>query len=497
MSEFIQPENLDIKFEETFCELGITDDRKELALSLLKPLKEGGPVYHECYNHCIRVGILAKEIGAVTHSDERALFYAGIFHDIGKINIDPQLLGKTDIWTEEDRKTIQEHVQSSYQLLCGKFDFSAEIIQHHHQYQSNPYPEKCHESLHQYSKGSEISILKYARILSLADSYDALHRKNSFFGKNQNLTDQEIEDKMLSTNPDQKQLIEDLYHIGVFINSQKTTETNRQKELYKAIWTDYVSNTPKEISRRVMLAAALEPVGDKTGNTTRFNDISRFIKLEHFITAGINLGSSFEELVSRVQDQKKQPQVIYDLALKAQKDSNKNRRVGRVNQGMIEIFIPIVVGEQLALNNDIPTILENATEVLKNTSFEDINFLIKMKEFAFELSNYTNRKVPLYPEAKTVYDYYHLDFQHSTNPTSLAHNGEFINGFPTVSLIYKQLSDNLSSLSFFNAVTEAYKKALKEITDKYHDVGRGFIADCIAVGIYLYLSQNPQVQLVK
>ena len=221
MFEFIQPDNLDIQLEETFCELGIAGEPKELALSMLKPLKEGGPVYHECYNHCIRVGILAKKIGTVTHLDERALFYAGIFHDIGKINIDSKLLGKTGIWTEEDIKKVQEHVQSSYQLLCGIFDFSAEIIQRHHQYQSNPYPEKCHEFLHQYSKESEILILKYARILSLADSYDALHRQNSFFGKNKNLTDQEIEDKMFLKNTDQKQLIEDLYYTGVFINSQK------------------------------------------------------------------------------------------------------------------------------------------------------------------------------------------------------------------------------------------------------------------------------------
>jgi putative nucleotidyltransferase with HDIG domain len=221
MSEFIQPDNLDIQLEETFCELGIVGEQKELALSMLKPLKEKGPVYRECYDHCIRVGILAKKIGAAMQLDEKALFYAGIFHDIGKIDIDPKLLSKTGIWTPKDKQRVQKHVLSGYKKLCGKFDFSAEIILHHHQYQLNPYPKKDFGFLHKYSKGTEVSILKYARILALADSYDAFHRKNSYQGNNEPLNDQQIEGFMIKNNKDIVGLVKHFYYLGIFVNSQK------------------------------------------------------------------------------------------------------------------------------------------------------------------------------------------------------------------------------------------------------------------------------------
>lgn len=494
MSEILRSPEYNDQLEETFFELGISGEQKTSALSILKPLKESDQVHQECYNHCLRVGILAKQIGAVTHLDERALFYAGIFHDVGKLKIDTKLLGKTGLWSHEDKEEIKKHVLAGYYLVKDKFDFSAEIMLFHHYFQTDPYPNDIPPLLHSYSNGTQSSIMNYARIIALSDSYDALHRQDNFFGNNKSLTDQEIEDQMMSRNPDKKELVEDLYHLGIFKNLQKNTQTDRQKQLYKGLWVDYNPNIPREIGRRVMLASALEPVSDKTGNTTRYNDISRYLTLKDFIVAGINIGQSFEELASRIQTEGKQPEIIYDLVLKAQQDSLKNRSNGRVNQGIIEILMPIVAGEQLIITQQSSLdIFDSATKVLKQTSTQDVSYLIETKKLAYELSNYKDREVPVYSDTKNVFDYYKQDFQSSIKPTSLAHNGEFINGFPTVKLIYNSLCEN-SFLNFSDMISDAYKKALK-----FHDpnIGRGFIADCIAVATYIYLSKNPKEQVFK
>ncbi len=494
MSEFLQPNDLDIQLHEAFFELGIDEEIKKSALELLNPLKEKDPIHKEHYEHCVRVGLLASQIGGFMNLDQKALFFSGLFHDLGKQEIDEELLGKTDPWTQSDYEAIQKHPLIGHELLRGKFDFSAEIILLHHTFQKDGYPKDLPPFLHDYSEGTKTLISEYARVLAIADVYDALHRENSKFGEKRKLSDQEIEDYMLEHNPDRKELIESLYRAGIFINKDKSQESDVQRQIYEEIWTEIPKRTPRETGRQVVLAAALEPIADKRGNTTRFSNASRFLKLEYFITAGINLGESFENLAERIDALVIQPEVIYDLALKAQKDSLRNRSGGRVNQGIIELLMPIVASQHLFnSDNTLATeeVLARAIEVLSNTSSTDIEKLRQMKRLAFNMSAYTTREVPEYPEACNVLDYYQQDLVNSTNPTSIAHNGEFVNGFPTIKLIYDELSD--FDGNFSDKIERAYRKALIA-----HDpnVGRGFIADCIAAGIYLYLSQNPKAKLV-
>lgn len=496
MSEILRPTDLDVQLNEAFSELNISSGQRIKALVLLKPLKEKSPSHREHYEHSVRVGFLAKKIGQFMNLDAKALFFAGLFHDLGKQEVDTELLGKTDPWTEEDKRRMQAHVLAGFNILKDKFDFSAEIIVRHHMFQPNRYPQVLPPFLHDYSEGTKTIIGEYARVLALADVYDALHRENSKFGEKRRLTDQEIEEYMIEHNPDKRKLIEDLYRADIFINSEKNRETEVQMTLYESIWGELPKRTPRETGRQVMLAAALEPLSGKIGNTTRYRNASRFLKLEYFVAGGINLGESFEELAERIETAGRQPSVIYDLALKAQKDSLKNRSGGRVNQGIIEILLPLVASQHI-YNSDnslsADEMLNKAVVVLGATSVEDIEYLRKMKRFAFDASAYTGRIVPQHPEAVSVLDYYKRDLEVASNPTSIAHNREFVEGFPTVRLVYERLS-NPRTEKLSQNVEDAYRSALSAHDPK---VGRGFIADCIAAGIYLYLSQNPKSKLVS
>ncbi|OGM96626.1 MAG: hypothetical protein A2816_03770 [Candidatus Yanofskybacteria bacterium RIFCSPHIGHO2_01_FULL_39_44] len=118
--------------------------------------------------------------------------------------------------------------------------------------------------------------------------------------------------------------------------------------------------------------------------------------------------------------------------------------------------------------------------------------LIEMKRFAHKLCRYNDRPVPEHSEVGNVHEYYSADLASSTTPTGIAHNGEFVNGFPTIKMMHESIM-NSSKRTFMKKVEEAFQHGVK-MHNK--DVGRGFLADCIAAAIYLCLSQNPKIQLV-
>lgn len=167
------------------------------------------------YEHCIRVGLLARSIGDFIHMDEKALFYAGVLHDVGKAQTDLRTLQKTEGWTDADAKEIKRHVMDGYRLIRQVFDFSAEIILWHHRFQWAGYPKKLPHPLHKYSLGTKAMIALYGRILAIADCYDALHRVNDKFGTVQALTGEDIKEKMFQFNPDQRVLLNELYEANI------------------------------------------------------------------------------------------------------------------------------------------------------------------------------------------------------------------------------------------------------------------------------------------
>lgn len=494
------------EFEETMDELRIEENIKSSARSFLAILKQKSEF---TYAHSLRVGLLARKIARFMHLDEKALFFAGIFHDIGKSLVPLSTLHRTAGWTPEDAKIMEAHVTDSYRLLRDKFDFSAEIILWHHRFQKNAYPVELPASLHGYSEGTRVLIQEYGRVLAIADVYDAFHRKNNKFEEGESISSEQIREKMFEFNPDRKELIEELYNVGILERGIIPTD-NPDEQLYEKAWQYLPMNIgnariPRETARLVMLAAALEPLSDKAGCTTRFIDISRHLRLEYFVTGAINLGNAFEGLALGLEESGRSRQWslrwpdymgnIYAHALQAQQESLKNRSGGRINQGIIELLIPIVTAQYLFYGEEIQNtgvVLERAQKVLKMTRRSDVNELIKMKRFAYDLCRYNERPVPDHPEAKSVFEYYSADLASSVSPTGIAHNGEFINGFLTVKLMYDTIIGSSRRL-FTRKAEEAFQVGLK-----HHDknVGRGFLADCVATAIYLCLSQNPKIQLV-
>lgn len=130
-------------------------------------------------SHSFRVTQYALEIGRkmqVGADDLEKLRYAGLMHDLGKIEIKADILRKEGSLTIEEYREIQTHARGTFDLL-SKFKFKGGLANvpeiassHHERFDGNGYPRKL--------VGDQIPLL--ARILAVADVLDAITSKRHY-----------------------------------------------------------------------------------------------------------------------------------------------------------------------------------------------------------------------------------------------------------------------------------------------------------------------------
>ncbi|WP_344864693.1 HD-GYP domain-containing protein [Planomonospora alba] len=126
--------------------------------------------------HCTRVsrasGMIAEEIGMGSER-LRAIRYAGMLHDVGKLGVPTKVLQKEGPLTEEEFAAIQLHPMRGLEIVRG-IDFLDEAfagIMHHHERQDGKgYPMGL--------AGDEIP--EFARIIAVADAFDAMTSDRSY-----------------------------------------------------------------------------------------------------------------------------------------------------------------------------------------------------------------------------------------------------------------------------------------------------------------------------
>lgn len=115
---------------------------------------------------------IARRLGYCEEEME-AIQIAGILHDFGKIGVDEALLRKPGSLTDAEYQNIKQHPLIASIILEPLDELKAVIkdIRHHHErYDGSGYPDGL--------SGGDIPL--GARILSIADSYDAMTSRRSY-----------------------------------------------------------------------------------------------------------------------------------------------------------------------------------------------------------------------------------------------------------------------------------------------------------------------------
>lgn len=111
--------------------------------------------------------ILAKKQG-LSKKEIYEIGVAGLLHDIGKTKVPLEILNKPGRLDDNEFSVMKQHSVYGYKMIKDRPDFNAAIsyavLQHHEKINGKGYPMGVQAG----------QITKYARILSVADIYDAL-----------------------------------------------------------------------------------------------------------------------------------------------------------------------------------------------------------------------------------------------------------------------------------------------------------------------------------
>ena len=123
------------------------------------------------FKHSVDVASIAMIIARqsrMSDKDVHQIGVAGLLHDLGKSEIPNGILNKPARLTDEEFEVMKSHPARGYNLLKDKPDIAPEILmgvlQHHEKMGGNGYPLAL----------SAEKISPYAKILAVADIYDAL-----------------------------------------------------------------------------------------------------------------------------------------------------------------------------------------------------------------------------------------------------------------------------------------------------------------------------------
>ncbi len=127
--------------------------------------------------HSINVAVLSACIGFTMDLNNfkiLKLIKAAMFHDVGMVRIPNHILEKKGKLTDREFKYIKNHTVLGYKLLNGMEGFTQEestvALQHHERHNGSGYPAQ--------TTGEKISL--YAKIVAIADSYDAMTHSRSY-----------------------------------------------------------------------------------------------------------------------------------------------------------------------------------------------------------------------------------------------------------------------------------------------------------------------------
>ena len=126
--------------------------------------------------HSERVAAYAREIAkrmGMSEQEQQEIYHMGLLHDIGKIGISDAIINKAGKLTDEEYQMIKKHPEIGAEILVTISELPGISIgakYHHERYDGAGYPDKIEKE----------DIPLSARIIGIADAYDAMASKRSY-----------------------------------------------------------------------------------------------------------------------------------------------------------------------------------------------------------------------------------------------------------------------------------------------------------------------------
>ncbi len=148
----------------------------DTAKSLMEALKT---VDSMTYAHCMRVGGMSKDFAkalGLNDYEQRLSEFSGMFHDIGKMGIDQDIIYKPGKLDSREYEIMKIHPVLSEQIVnpLATVDFMKQLLPairgHHERVDGNGYPDNL--------TGDAIPLS--ARIILIVDTYDAMSHTRSY-----------------------------------------------------------------------------------------------------------------------------------------------------------------------------------------------------------------------------------------------------------------------------------------------------------------------------
>lgn len=121
--------------------------------------------------HSVNIALLVTAMALANGSDPSALTSiatASLLHNVGKVRLPAELLGKKDVFAAVENETMRQHVDHGEKLIREMGDFPEGaltiVVQHHERADGSGYPAAL--------QGDQIHLL--ARLAAAADVYNAL-----------------------------------------------------------------------------------------------------------------------------------------------------------------------------------------------------------------------------------------------------------------------------------------------------------------------------------
>jgi HD-GYP domain-containing protein (c-di-GMP phosphodiesterase class II) len=129
------------------------------------------------YAHCINVAAISVVFGeylGLPRDELVRLGLAGMMHDLGKTAVPARIINKRARLTESEFSEIKRHPEYGCDILARQGEVTDDILEavrdHHEKFNGSGYPERR----------TKKTIAPFARIISLADVYDALTSDRSY-----------------------------------------------------------------------------------------------------------------------------------------------------------------------------------------------------------------------------------------------------------------------------------------------------------------------------